>query len=152
MVRQRRPPRWVRKFLSPADLHEVARAVGEAEDRTSGEIRVHLDARCPGDPLARAVELFERLGMTRTALRSGVLIYVAVEDRKLAVIGDAGVHQRVGAEYWDRLRAALVAHLREGRPRDGLVAAVREVGETLARHFPRAPDGRNELSDEVSLG
>jgi uncharacterized membrane protein len=147
----RRPPRWVRPFLSPADLHEVARAVGEAEGRTSGEIRVHLDARCPGDPLARAVELFERLGMTRTALRSGVLLYVAVEDRKLAVIGDAGVHQRVGPEYWDRLRAGLVAHFREGRPRDGLVAAVREVGETLARHFPRAPDDRNELSDEVSL-
>jgi uncharacterized membrane protein len=151
MVMRRRPPRWVRPFLSPADLHEVARAVGEAEGRTSGEIRVHLDARCPGDPLARAVELFERLGLTRTALRSGVLLYVAVEDRKLAVIGDAGVHQRVGPEYWDRLRAALVAHFREGRPRDGLVAAVREVGETLARHFPRAPDDRNELSDEVRL-
>jgi uncharacterized membrane protein len=152
MVMRRRPPRWVRRFLSPADLHEVARAVREAEGRTSGEIRVHLDARCPGDPLARAVELFERLGMTRTALRSGVLLYVAVEDRKLAVIGDAGVHQHVGAEYWDRLKAALVAHLRDGRPRDGLVAAVREVGETLARHFPRAPDDRNELSDDVSLG
>jgi uncharacterized membrane protein len=148
----RRVPRWVRGFLSPADLHGVARAVAEAEARTSGEIRVHLDARCPGEPMARAVEVFERLGMTRTAHRNGMLIYLALEDRKLAVIGDAGIHQHVGDEYWDRLRAALVAHLREGRLRDGLVAGVREVGETLARHFPRAPDDRNELSDEVSLG
>jgi uncharacterized membrane protein len=147
----RRVPRWVRGFLSPTDLHVVVRAVAEAESRTSGEIRVHLDPRCRGEPMARAVEVFERLGMTRTTHRNGVLIYLAVEDRKLAVIGDAGVHQRVDDAYWDRLRAALVAHLREGRPRDGLVAGVRDVGEVLARHFPRAPDDPNELSDEVSL-
>jgi uncharacterized membrane protein len=146
-----RLPRWVRTFLSPADLDAVAAAVAEAERGTSGEIRVHLDARCEGDPLARAVELFERLGMTRTARRNGVLIYVAIEDRKLAVLGDAGLHERVGAEYWDRLKRELVAGLREGRSRDGLVAAVRDAGETLARHFPRAPDDGNELNDAVSL-
>ncbi len=138
--------------MAESDLDAVARAVGEAEAGTLGEIRVHLDARCPGDPMARAVEVFERLGMTRTALRNGILIYLAVGDRKLAVIGDAGVHERVPGDYWDRLKETLVAHFREGRPRDGLVAAVREVGETLRRHFPRAPDDRNELSDEVSLG
>ena len=148
----RRPPRWVRTFLSPADLEAVARAVAEAEDATSGEIRVHLDARCPGDPMARAIERFERLGMHRTALRNGVLVYVAIEDRKLAVIGDAGVHARVGAAYWEGLKEALVAHLGAGRARDGLVTAVHAVGETLRRHFPRPPDDRNELSDEVSLG
>ncbi len=147
-----RHPRWARKFMAESDLDAVARAVGEAEAGTSGEIRVHLDARCPGDPMARAVEVFERLGMTRTARRNGILIYLAVGDRKLAVIGDAGVHERVPGDYWGRLKETLVAHFREGRPRDGLVAAVREVGATLRRHFPRAPDDRNELSDEVSLG
>jgi uncharacterized membrane protein len=145
------PPGWVRRFLGPDDLDAVARAVGEAEAGTAGEIRVHLDARCPGDAMARAIELFERLGMTRTALRTGVLIYVAVQDRKLAVIGDAGVTARVSGDYWGRLRDTLVAHFREGRPRDGLVAVVREVGETLGRHFPRGRDDRNELSDQVSL-
>jgi uncharacterized membrane protein len=150
-MRRPRPARWVRTFLSPADLDAVAAAVAEAERRTSGEIRVHLDARCAGDPLARAVELFERLGMTRTALRNGVLIYVAIEDRKLAVLGDAGLHERVGAEYWDRLKQELVARLREGHSCDALIAAVRDAGETLARHFPRAPDDRNELGDAVSL-
>ena len=147
-----RHPRWVRRFMSEADLDAVARAVAEAEAGTAGEIRVHLDARCAGDPMARAVELFERLGMTRTRLRNGVLIYLAIGDRKLAVIGDAGVHARVSPDYWQGLRETLVRHFREGRPRDGLVAAVRDVGATLRHHFPRAPDDRNELSDEVSLG
>jgi uncharacterized membrane protein len=145
-------PRWIRRFLSPDDLEAVSRAVAEAEEGTSGEVRIHIDASCPGDPMARAVGLFERLGMTRTALRNGVLIYLAVEDRKLAVIGDAGVHERVGPAYWDRLRDTVVGHLRAGRPRDGLVAAVQDIGDVLRRHFPRAPDDRNELSDQVSLG
>src|SRR6185436_9157204 len=94
-------PRWVRDFLSASDLDAVAAAVTAAEARTAAEIRVHLDHRCPGDPMARAVEIFERLGMHRTELRAGVLVYVAVADRKLAVIGDAGIHTRVGQAYWD---------------------------------------------------
>ena len=147
-----RHPRWVRRFMAESDLDAVAGAVAEAEAGTSGEIRVHLDARCPGDPMTRAVEVFERLGMHRTALRNGVLVYLAIHDRKLAVIGDAGVHERVAPGYWEGLKETLVGHVREGRPRDGLVAAVRDVGETLRRHFPRAPDDRNELTDEVSLG
>jgi uncharacterized membrane protein len=138
--------------MAESDLEAVARAVAEAETGTSGEIRVHLDARCAGDPLSRAVRVFERLGMHRTAQRNGVLIYLAIADRKLAVIGDAGVHQRVSDEYWERLTAMLVADFREARPRDGLLKAVRDVGDTLRQHFPRAPDDRNELSDQVSLG
>lgn len=144
-------PRWVRKFLSADDLDAVAAAVGAAEARTAAEIRVHLDHRCLGDPMARAVEVFERLGMPGTALRAGVLVYVAVGDRKLAVIGDAGIHARVGQAYWDGLVARIVGHLREDHPRDGLVDAVNEIGQSLAAHFPRRPDDRNELSDRVSL-
>lgn len=146
-----RPPLWIRRFLDPDDLEAVGRAIAEAERGTSGEIRVHLDARCPGDPMARAVAVFEGLGMTRTTLRNGVLVYVAVEDRKLAVIGDAAVHERVGSVYWVRLRDTVLGHFREGHPRVGLVAAVREIGEVLRRHFPRAPDDENELPDDVSL-
>jgi uncharacterized membrane protein len=146
-----RPPHWIRRFLGPGDLEAVGHAIAEAERGTSGEIRVHLDARCPGDPMARAVAVFEGLGMTRTTLRNGVLVYVAVEDRKLAVIGDAAVHERVGPVYWARLRDTVVGHFREGRPRVGLVAAVQEIGEVLRRHFPRAPADENELPDDVSL-
>ena len=146
-----RHPRWVRQFLSAADLDAVAAAVTAAEARTAAEIRVHLDHRCPGDPMARTVAIFERLGMHRTELRAGVLVYVAVADRKLAVIGDAGIHTCVGQAYWDGLVTRVLAHLRQERPREGLVDAVRAIGDALAAHFPRRPDDRNELSDRVSM-
>jgi uncharacterized membrane protein len=146
-----RHPRWVRRFVEGDDLDAVARAVAEAERVTSAEVRVHLDHRCAGDAMARAIELFERFGMHQTALRNGVLIYVAVQDRKLAVIGDTGIHERVGEAYWRDVVDLMVGHLREQRPGDGVLAAVREVGEALRRHFPRASDDRNELSDQVSF-
>lgn len=147
-----RHPRWVRRFIDAADLEAVARAVAEAESATSAEIRVHLDHRCPGDAVARAVAVFERLGMHRTAGRNGVLIYVAVRDRRLAVIGDRGIHERVAEGYWQELLSAALAHLREQRPSEGLVHTVREVGAVLGRHFPRRPGDANELTDQVSLG
>ncbi|HEY7254780.1 MAG TPA: TPM domain-containing protein [Methylomirabilota bacterium] len=146
-----RHPRWVRAFLSDADLDAVAAAVASAEAATSAEIRVHLDASCPGDAMARAVEIFERLGMTGTVERHGVLVYVSIEDHKLAVIGDRGIHERVGQVYWERLVEAVLVHFREARPRDGLAHAVGELGSVLRRHFPRRPDDVNELPDQVSI-
>ncbi len=146
-----RHPRWVRRFMNEADLEAVRRAVALAEAGTSAEIRVHLDHKCPGDPMARAVAVFERLGMHRTTERHGVLIYVAVTDRKLAVIGDQGIHERVGEAYWRRLVADVIAHFRGERPRDGFLDAVRDVAEALRQHFPRRPDDQNELRDEVSI-
>jgi uncharacterized membrane protein len=101
--------------------------------------------------MPRAVEIFERLGMTRTVERHGVLVYVSIEDHKLAVIGDRGIHERVGQVYWERLVEAVLAHFREARPRDGLAHAVGELGSVLRRHFPRRPDDVNELPDQVSI-
>jgi len=146
-----RHPRWVRRFLGEADLAAVAASIATAEAATSAEIRVHLDARCPGEALARAALVFERLGMHRTAARHGVLIYVSIEDRKLAVLGDRGIHERVGQAYWDGLVASVLAHFRGERFRDGLVHAVGEVGAVLRQLFPRRPDDVNELPDRVSV-
>jgi len=146
-----RHPKWVTEFLSEDDLASIARAVAQAEARTSAEVRVHLDHACEIDALQRAIKIFERLGMHRTPARHGVLIYISVSDHKLAVIGDAGIHERVGAAYWQELVAAVRDHMRQQRSRDGLIHAIVEVGRTLGRHFPRRPDDTNELSDEVSL-
>ena len=146
-----RHPRWLRGFASDTDLDAVTEAVSHAERGTAAEIRVHLDHRCTGDAMARAIAVFERLHMHRTADRAGVLLYLAVDDHKVAVIGDTGIHQRVGQGYWDELVARVIGHLREGRPREGLVGAVAELGAALATHFPRRRDDRNELSDRVSL-
>jgi uncharacterized membrane protein len=146
-----RHPRWVRGLLREADLEAVTAAIAAAEVETSAEIRVHLDARCAGDAMARAVAVFERLGMHRTAARHGVLVYVSIEDHKLAVVGDQGIHRHVGQTYWDRLVQDVLVHFREERPRDGLLHAVREIGAVLRRHFPRRPGDVNELSDQVSI-
>lgn len=154
-----RHPGWTRRLFAEGDLEAIAAAVARTEGETSGEIRVHLDRRLPrgarGEPrdaLPRAREVFRRLGMHRTAERSGVLIYLAVEDRRLAIVGDEGVHARVGDGYWQRVRDGLVEKLRAGAPREALVTAVAEVGTVLRVHFPRRPDDRNELSDQVSAG
>jgi uncharacterized membrane protein len=144
-------PRWVRRVMSEPDLEAVARAIGLAEAGTSAEIRVHLDHGCPGDPMVRATAVFERLGMHRTEGRNGVLVYVAIAHRKLAVIGDQGIHERVGDAYWQHLVSDVLVHFRTEHLRDGLLHAVAELGATLRQHFPRSPDDRNELRDEVSI-
>jgi uncharacterized membrane protein len=138
-------------LLSGDDLAAIGRAVAEAEGHTSAEIRVHLDHSCKGDALQQAIKIFERLGMHRTEARNGVLLYISVTDRKLAVIGDKGIHERVGEAYWQGLVAAVRERLRQQQPRDGLIHAIAELGRELSRHFPRSPGNKNELPDEVSL-
>ena len=137
--------------MTDSDLDAVALAIARAEASTSAEIRVHLDHRCAGDPVARAVQVFERLGMHRTEDRNGVLIYAAIADRKLAVVGDTEIHARVGEVYWRDLVDAVTRHLREGRPGEGFVHAVADVGVMLSRHFPRRGDDRDELENRVSI-
>ena len=146
-----RHPKWVRALLSEEDLEAIARAVAQAEGSTSAEIRVHLDHGCPGDALQQAIKVFERLGMHKTAARNGVLVYISVTDRKLAIIGDTGIHERVGEAYWQGLVAGVLQRMRQQGPRDGLVHALAEAGRALGQHFPRRPDDKNELSDEVSI-
>ncbi len=151
-------PRWARRFLSEADFDAIVHAIVAAEAETSGEIRVHFERRLPrrrgdkrGDVYQRTHEVFSHLGMHRTPQRHGVLIYLALEDRKLAIVGDEGIHRRVGDLYWARVRDLLVEKLRASAPRDALLAAIHEVGRTLKEHFPRRPGDVNELSDQVSV-
>ena len=145
-------------LFSASDLEAIAEMVGEAEGATSAELRVHLERRvpraggpAPPDALGRAREVFARLEMHRTALRHGVLIYLALEDRQVALVGDEGIHARVGDAYWPQIRDLMVERLRRGEARAAVVDAVRELGRTLARHFPRQPGDSNELSDSVSV-
>jgi uncharacterized membrane protein len=144
-------PAWVERVFSEADLDVIAKAVGAAEHLTSGEIRVHLDQRCAGDALAQARGLFRSLGMDRTQHRNGVLLYLALEDRKFAVFGDEGIHGQVGHGFWDSVRDVLQRELRAGRPQAAVVAAVGEIGRVLGQYFPHRRDDTNELSDTVSI-
>jgi uncharacterized membrane protein len=154
-----RHPAWAQRFLSEPDFDAIGGAIRAAESRTSAEIRVHLERRVPRrlfrrrhDALARAQHVFRRLGRHRTAERHGVLIYVAVEERHLAVVGDEGIHARVGDLHWNEVRDLMIEILREnGPPRRALERAIETLGRSLAEHFPRRPDDRNELSDDVSV-
>ena len=152
-----RHPRWAERLFRAEDFTAIADAVRQAEATTSAEIRVHLERRVHRlplqrpDALRRAGKVFSHLGMHLTAERHGVLIYLAVEDRKLAIVGDEGIHRRVGDAYWDTVRDLMVARLRDGRAIEAVLAGVAEVGRVLARHFPRRPDDDNELGDQVSV-
>ena len=152
-------PRWVRRLFSPADLEAIVAAVRAAEAHTAAEIRVHVERRIAHgwrapthDALVRARQVFVALKMHETALRAGVLIYVAIEDRQLAIVGDEGIHARVDTGYWDAIRDRMIERLRAGAARDAVVRAVADVGAVLAREFPRRPDDIDELPDDVSLG
>ncbi len=143
-------PGSVRKQLPPEDEARIVAAIGAAEARTSGEIRVHVEGKGGGDALAAARARFVRLGMDRTAERNGVLVYVALLDRKFAIVGDEGIHSHVGSEFWDALRDGMSARFAAGDLVGGIEEALRSIGERLAEAFPRSAQDSNELPDEVS--
>ncbi len=143
--------RQLQDFMSSEEQAEVVAAIGTAEERTSGEVRVHIEMRCRRDPLERAARVFDRLGMRKTMERNGVLVYCALEDRKFALYGDAGIHQRVGDAFWRKLAADVLEQIRGKRLSAGLCLAVEQIGTQLATHFPRQTDDRNELTDQISF-
>lgn len=141
-----------RNFFTPEQLEDIKLAIQNAELDTSGEIKVHLETQCEGEVLNRATQVFEALHMNETELRNGVLFYLAVMNRKFAVIGDAGINAVVDPMYWDRIKSRMTDHFRENRFTEGLIQAITETGLTLKNHFPRQTDDVNELSDDLSFG
>ncbi|MGE5599315.1 MAG: TPM domain-containing protein [Bacteroidota bacterium] len=139
-------------FFSRWEKRRITDAIAAAEGRTSGEIRVHVESACGGDPVRRAQQVFAALGMDRTAARNGVLIYLAVEERRFAIIGDEGIDRVVPPGFWQETKDAMADHFRAGRFAEGVVHGVSSAGEHLARYFPREADDANELTDEISEG
>lgn len=131
------------------DHARIVAAIGEAEGRTSGEIRVVVSRRTTADAVAAAKIQFERLGMTGTAARNGVLIFLAPRSRSFAVIGDTGVHEKCGDAFWTELAAAMTEHFKRGDFTAGLVLGIARAGALLAENFPRQTDDRNELPNSV---
>lgn len=139
-------------FLAEPDRQRVMDSIAEAEHRTSGEIRVHIEDHIEEGLLDHAAFIFESLGMHRTRDRNAVLIYVCVADRQVAILGDQGINDRVPSVFWHDAIGVLKLHFAAGRHADGLCEAVRMVGEKLKAYFPYAADDRNELSNEVTFG
>lgn len=139
------------KVLHPTDQQKIVDAIRAAERVTSGEIKVHVEARCPGgDPYKRAETLFTQLGLTRTKERNAVLIYVATRDRKFSILGDHGIHEEVGSAFWaDAVQRMRVAFAR-GAFGEGIGGAIQSVGSRMAKKFPRRSDDVNEIDNEIT--
>jgi uncharacterized membrane protein len=147
--------RGARGLLGADELRRVVEAIGAAEARSRGEIRVHIERRCKRDPIARASEVFERLGMTATDLRNGVLVYVATDDHVFAIVGDRGIDEKVGAAFWTEIAEAMGKRFAGGEHGAALLDAISRAGDALEAHFPRETGGRpdeDELPDEISFG
>jgi uncharacterized membrane protein len=139
-------------FFSKDDQKKIEQAIKQAEHKTSGEIRVHIDAGCKGEVLDAASKVFATLGMHKTKLRDGVLIYLALEDKKFAIIGDAGINQKVPANFWDNIKNDMLEHFRNSEFTTGLIHGIAMTGKQLKQHFPHEKDDVNELPDEISFG
>lgn len=142
----------LRDFFTHEQQDAILEAIRKAENRTSGEIRVRLDARAGEDARSTARRVFDALEMRRTNLRNGVLFYMSVEDRKFVILGDDGIYHKVPPDFWDGVTGLVLEHFRAGRYSDGLVAGIEQAGEQLARYFPRQTDDINELDNAISLG
>lgn len=138
-------------FFSDAQKEAIRAVIAEAEEKTSGEIRVHIDEKCDENVVVHAEKVFAKLKMHETAERNGVLFYLAIDSRVFAIYGDKGIHEKVTAQFWDAASALMEQHFKEGKFTEGLVAGITMAGEQLAVHFPCKPDDKNELTNDISF-
>ncbi len=140
------------KFFSEEEKESVKKAVAEAELNTSGEIRVHIEGTCAGNVLDRAAYIFEKLAMHKTEQRNGVLFYLAVKDRKFAILGDAGINKVTPGNFWENIKETMSGYFKENKFAEGLIIGIKMAGEKLKTHFPYKEDDVNELPDDISFG
>jgi len=142
----------VANLFSAEDRESIRAAIAAAELMTSGEIRVFFEPKCAAEPYDRALAVFANLKMHQTALRNAVLFYLAYDDRKFALVGDEGIHLKVGPEFWQQVKDKTLDDFKEQRYVKGLQEGIEEVGRQLQRWFPRDNDNdKNELPDDVII-
>ena len=141
-----------RSFFSKEQIEDIKQAILNAELDTSGEIRVHIEKVCDGEVMNRAAYIFGNLNMKNTEQRNGVLFYLAVKNRKFAIIGDEGIHKTVPEDFWEEIKIKMLNHFREDNFTEGLVEGISIIGRYLKKHYPYQTDDINELPDEISFG
>ena len=142
----------VEDFLTKEEEQAIVEAIRMAEKETSGEIRVHIEKTTSKVPFDRALEVFHELGMDATELKNGVLIYLAVADKKLVVCGDKGINEVVPENFWDSTKDVIAAQFKIGNFKQGLIDGIIKAGEQLQKYFPYQEGDANELSNEISKG
>jgi uncharacterized membrane protein len=141
-----------KNWISEGEEKALVQAIEEAERMTSGEIRIHIEAICKEDVLDRAASVFAELNMHRTQLRNGVLIYLAIDSRKFAIIGDGGINAVVPEGFWDATKYKMQEFFSRKEFAAGLIYGATEAGKHLKAHFPFQRNDNNELSNEISYG
>ena len=142
----------VEAFLSLEEEQEIVDAILVAEENTSGEIRVHIEASAKIDHFSRAQQVFHFLKMDNTKDENGVLLYVAVEDKKFVIYGDSGIDRVVPRGFWDETKTVISEHFKKRDFKQGIVEGILKAGKELKTHFPWNPNDTNELSDAISKG
>jgi len=141
-----------KKFFTKEEQLSIVQAISDAENETSGEIRVHLTDHCKGDVLDAAAHMFRKLKMHKTELRNGTLVYLAIHDRKFAIIGDVGIHSKVPEGCWAQIKEQMAAHFSKNEYLNGLREGVTLIGHQLKAYFPLVSGHKNELPNELSFG
>jgi uncharacterized membrane protein len=139
-----------KKILNSSEEQMLLEAIKEAENKTSGEIRVHIEYNAKGDVVELCKKKFEELKMHETKDRNGILFYLAVKTKSFAVWGDEGIHQKVSQDFWDSITNLALLHFKNGNYVDGLKSAIYSCGEQLKTHFPIQADDKDELTNEIS--
>jgi uncharacterized membrane protein len=142
-----------RKHLfTSSEKKQIVDAIAAAEILTSGEIRVHIEPKCRGYVLTRAATVFSKLEMHKTEKRNGVLIYLAYDDKRFAIIGDKGINEVVPADFWDATKEVMSKYFQQGQFQDGVIYGINKSASHLAKYFPHQTGDKNELSNEISEG
>lgn len=141
-----------KQLLEKTQIEQIKLSIQKAEKNTSGEIKVHIEKHCKTEVIARAVELFQQLELQKTEQRNAVLIYIAIQDKAFAIIGDDGINQKVPANFWDSTKELMLHNFKQQKIVEGITAGIEMAGKQLKTFFPYSQDDKNELSDDISFG
>jgi uncharacterized membrane protein len=142
----------MKPFDKLLDETRIVAAIGNVELKATAEVRVHVEKSCPIDVMDRAVEVFANLHMHQTRYRNGVLIYIAHKDHKFAIIGDVGINDKVGPDFWEQEQKLLTYHFRKAEFTEGICKTIEIIGTELQKYFPYEAGDVNELPDDISYG
>ncbi len=142
-----------RQFFTTEQQHQMVQAVQQAEKNTSGEVRIFVESKCEYmDAVDRARDIFFSLKMEKIKDRNAVLLYMAIDDRQLALFADEGIYQRLGQEYWDREAKKMIDSFTKNDYTGGVCVVVEEIGQALKKEFPYQSTDKNELPDQIVFG
>lgn len=140
-------------LFSKEEETRITSAIQTAEKGTSGEIRIFVEDFCLRDfAVERAEEVFQLFGMFNTRDRNAVLIYLAEKSRHFAIWGDAGIHEKVGFQFWEAEKKLLQEHFQADAAADGVCKAIEMIGNRLREYFPSDDNNENELPDDIIYG